>query len=447
MTDAPAPLLDEPSPANKQHTLLRTMGLWSLVVYGVGDMLGAGIYVTIGQAVGVVGNTVWLTFLASMLAAMFTGLSYACLGSRYPRSAGAAYIAQRAFGRPMLSYMIGLAVAASGLTSMATASNGFAEYFSKLTGPLPTRLVVIGFIIVLTMVNLRGMRESTWLNILCTTIEAGGLVFIVIVGLRYWGNVDYLEMPQHATIGPTSLVLQGAVLTFYSFVGFEDLLNVSEEVKDVERNLPRALIMALIIVAILYAAVSITAISVVPHAELAGSGGPLVEVVRRAAPWCPPILFTGVCLFAITNTALLNYIMGSRLIYGMAQQGLLPAVLGRVHAKRRTPHVAILALMLVVIALAMVGDIKVLAKATSVLLLAVFTIINLALVVLKNRNGEPKGTFEVPTFVPVIGALICLVLIWHAQIWELLIALILLAAIAILYVLVSRRHRSAGLPD
>lgn len=447
MTDVSSPPREKPALAREEHALLRTMGFWSLAIYGVGDMLGSGIYALIGKAAGVMGNAIWLAFLASMFAAMFTGLSYACLGSRYPRSAGAAYIAQRAFGWPMLSYLIGLAVVASGLTSMATASRAFAGYFMELSGPLPAPLIILGFILLLTIINLRGMQESTWVNILCTTIEGGGLVFIVIVGLRYWGGVNYLEMPPHATVGPASLVLQGAVLTFYAFVGFEDLLNVSEEVKDVERNLPRALVTALFVVAGLYTAVSITAISVVPHAELAESGGPLVEVVRQAAPWCPPVLFTGVCLFAITNTALLNYIMGSRLVYGMAHQGLLPAVLGRVHFKRRTPDSAILILMLIVIALAMAGDISVLAKATSVLLLGVFTIINLALVVLKRRQGEPKGTFEVPLFVPVVGAIICVVLISHAQIRELLIALILLAGIAILYVLVSRRHRRTGLPD
>jgi basic amino acid/polyamine antiporter, APA family len=444
MSSAPHSLQGKPTPAGEHHALLRTMGFWALTVYGVGDMLGTGIYALIGKAAGVMGNAVWMAFAGSMLAAMFTGLSYACLGSRYPRSAGAAYIAQRAFGRPMLSYMVGLAVAASGLTSMATASRAFAGYILELTGIAPLPLLIVGFIVFLTAVNLRGMRESTFVNLVCTVIEAGGLVFIVIVGLRWWGSVNYLQLPPREDTAPISLALQGAVLTFYAFIGFEDLLNVSEEVKDVERTLPRALVLALLIVAGLYAAVSITAISVVPHAELAQSSGPLVEVVRRAAPWCPPALFTGVCLFAIANTSLLNYIMGSRLIYGMARQGLLPAVLGRLHPSRRTPYVAILCLMVVVMALALVGDISGLAKATAVLLLGVFTILNTALVLLKNRPGEPRGTFEVPVVIPLGGIVICILLLAHAQRQELTLAGVLLLLILVHYAL-TRQTRQADI--
>jgi len=418
------------------------MGFWSLTIYGAGDMLGTGIYALVGKAAGIMGNAVWMAFAGSMLAAMFTGLSYACLGSRYPRSAGAAYITQRAFGRPMLSYVVGLAVAASGLTSMATAARAFAGYVLELTGVAPMPLLIIGFILLLTLINLRGMQESAFVNMVCTLIEAGGLVFIVIVGLRWWGSVDYLQLPPQENVAPVALTLQGAVLTFYAFIGFEDLLNVSEEVKNVERTLPRALMLALLIVAALYAAVSITAVSVVPHAELARSSGPLVEVVQRAAPWCPPVLFTGICLFAIANTALLNYIMGSRLIYGMARQGLLPAVLGRLLPSRRTPHVAILCLMAMVLILTLVGDISGLAKATAVLLLGVFTILNAALVVLKNRPGEPRGTFEVPVVIPVGGILICILLLAHAQRQELILAGGLLLLIVVLYAATGKTRQA-----
>lgn len=443
MANAPHGLQNGPTPPGEHHALLRTMGFWSLTIYGAGDMLGTGIYALVGKAAGIMGNAVWMAFAGSMLAAMFTGLSYACLGSRYPRSAGAAYITQRAFGRPMLSYVVGLAVAASGLTSMATAARAFAGYVLELTGVAPMPLLIIGFILLLTLINLRGMQESAFVNMVCTLIEAGGLVFIVIVGLRWWGSVDYLQLPPQENVAPVALTLQGAVLTFYAFIGFEDLLNVSEEVKNVERTLPRALMLALLIVAALYAAVSITAVSVVPHAELARSSGPLVEVVQRAAPWCPPVLFTGVCLFAIANTALLNYIMGSRLIYGMARQGLLPAVLGRLLPSRRTPHVAILCLMAIVLILALVGDISGLAKATAVLLLCVFTILNTALVVLKNRPGEPRGTFEVPVVIPIGGILICILLLGHAQRQELILAGVLLLLIVVLYA-ATGKTRQAG---
>jgi basic amino acid/polyamine antiporter, APA family len=421
--------------------LVRTMGLWSLAIYGVGDMLGSGIYALVGKAAGIMGNAIWAAFLASMTAALLTGMSYACLGSRYPRAAGAAYVTQRAFRRPLLSYVLGLAVMASGLTSMATASRAFAGYFGELFGRVAPEMLIVGFILVLTLVNFWGMRESTWLNIVCTTIEVGGLVFIIAIGLPYWGGVDYLEIPAASPDGLTStLILQGAVLTFFSFIGFEDMLNVAEEVKDVRRNLPRAMILAMGIVTMIYIAVGITAISVVPHAELAASPGPLVEVVRRAAPWFPPSLFTAVGIFAITNTALLNYVMGSRLVYGMARQGLLPRVLGRVHHARRTPHVAIAALMAIVLTLALSGEIAGLAKATAVLLLGAFVVVNAALIVLKFRRDEPKGTFEVPFVVPLGGIGVCGLLIGHAQRQELFIVGIILLGIGILYLITRPKN-------
>jgi basic amino acid/polyamine antiporter, APA family len=187
------------------------------------------------------------------------------------------------------------------------------------------------------------------------------------------------------------MVLQGAVLTFYSFVGFEDMINVVEEVKDPQRTFPSAIVIAMIAVTLIYLAVSVSAVSVLPWQELAVSRQPLVDVVRRAAPAFPPLVFSLIALFAITNTALLNYIMGSRIVYGMARQGLLPRFLGTVHPVRRTPHYAILCLMGLVLVLGLGFDIRPLAKATSVLLMAVFALINGALLVLQRRRNEPKG--------------------------------------------------------
>jgi amino acid transporter len=413
------------------------MGFWALVLYGVGDMLGSGIYALIGKAAGVLGNAVWLGFGVSMLAALLSGLSYAALGSRYPRAGGEAYVTQRAFGRPLLSYLVGLAVIASGLTSMGTQARAFAGYFGGVIASIPFPAVVVAFILTLTLVNFWGMRESAWLNIVCTLVELSGLVIIVAAAVRYWGGVNYLEMPSSAAGHPpglsAALILQGAVLTFYSFIGFEDMINVSEEVKNPHRNFPLAIMAALAIVTVVYMAVSISAVSVVPHAELAASSQPLVEVARRAAPWFPSSVFTGIALFAIVNTALLNYIMGSRLAYGMARQGLLPAPLGRVHPRRRTPYMAILTLMVLVLVLVTLGDISALASATSALLLLVFMVVNAALIVLQRRLDEPKGAFEAPAFVPVGGVIVCAALLTRAPPRALLIAAALLVGIVLLY--------------
>ncbi len=416
------------------------MGLAALIIYGVGDMLGAGIYGLVGKAAKQLGNMVWLAFVVSMIAAIFTGLSYASLGSRYPRAAGAAYIVGHAFHKRALAYVVGLTVLSSGLTSLAAASRVAAGYFGNFVPGAPPLLVSIGFVVALALVTFRGMRESTWLNVVCTTIEVGGLVFIVLVGARYLGGgIDYLDATSVAN--PTGalgagIVLPAAVLTFYAFVGFEDMLNVTEEVKDVRRTFPIGLIAAVLITTLVYILISVVAISVVPHAELAASEKPLVEVARRAAPWLPSSVFTGIAIFAVMNTALLNFIMGSRLVYGMAGQGLLPPWLGKIHPTRRTPHVAVLALTAIVLALVLAGDISSLARATSILILVVFVIVNASLIVLQRRPGEAKGALEVPWPVPAIGIVVCLALISGAQRAELLIAGALVLGAIVTYLVV-----------
>lgn len=394
-------------------SLKRTMGLGALVIYGVGDMLGAGIYGLVGKAAGTMGHLMWLGFCGAMLAALFTGLSYACIGSRYPRAAGAAYVTARAYGRPWLTWLVGLAVAASGLTSMATGSRVIAGYLQRLGLDLPTPALALGALALVALVVFRGIRESAWMNAVCTTVEVAGLLFVIAVGLPYWGGVDLTTPPP--TVEDTGdlarVLVQGAVLTFFSFLGFEDLLNVAEEAKDPERNLPIALVTALFVATAIYLAVCVTALAVLTPAELGASKAALVDVVGRAAPWFPPAAFTGIGIFAVANTALLNFVMGSRLLYGMSRQGLLPRAVGLVHASRGTPWVAILVLLSVVTVLMLAGDIDALASATSLLLLTAFVVVNLALVVLKLKPEEPRGRFEVPLAVPIVGALICAALI------------------------------------
>jgi amino acid transporter len=420
------------------------MGLFSLVVYGVGDMVGAGIYGTVGKAAGHLGNAVWMGFGVSMIAAMLTGLSYASLASRYPRAAGAAYVTHRAFHLPFLSYLIGLAVAASGLTSMGTQANVFADnLFALVQGP---RLAwVLLFLGAMTLINLWGIRQSMWTNLLCTTVEVGGLLFIIAVGARFWGSVNYLETPDIVDAQgvvarqglSASLLLTGAVLTFYAFIGFEDMLNVSEEVKEPRWTMPRGIILAQVIAALLYIAVAVTAVSVVNYQELAAADSPMNAIASRAAPWLPEKTYVYITLFAVANTFLINYVMGSRLLYGMAKQGLVPAALGRVHASRHTPHVAILVLLVIVICLALLNDslryiqgftrgdiqdflaellksgpISSLASATSLLLLFSFMIVNGALIALKLRKGEPRGGFEVHFIIPALGMLVNAALIF-----------------------------------
>lgn len=417
------------------QNLHRHIGLFALVIYGVGDILGAGIYALIGKAAGEMGNGIWMAFLASMVAAGLTGLSYASLGSRYPRAGGASFFAHHAFKSNFLAYVIGLAALSSGVTSMAAGSRAFAGYFSTLVSAVPVDWVVVVFCLVLAGVVIRGIRESMWMNILCTGIELGGLLLVIAVGAKFIGSVDYTSIVTVANPAGDlsfSLILSGAVLTFYSFVGFEDIINVSEEVKNPESNMPKGILLAVCIASIIYVTISLVAVSVIPAAELAASSAPLVDVVKRAAPWFPPVAFAFIAMFAVANTALLNFIMGSRLIYGMANQGLMPKVLGKVSA-RRTPYVSSLAVLGFMLVLALTGNIASLARATSVLLLICFMMVNLALVALKHRKDEPKGRFEIPTIVPLLGTIVCALMLSYAKLEEFRVAGAILCVIVVLY--------------
>jgi amino acid transporter len=445
--------LSNPPTERERPELHRSIGPVQLALYGLGSMLGAGIYGLIGKAAGQVGNAVWLAFVVALIAALLTALSYASLGSRYPRAAGAAYVTERAFNLPLLSFVVGLALVCSGLTSVATQSRVFAANLATLfhLDSIPLWWLALGFLLVLAGIVFRGTRESMWVNVLCTLVEASGLILVVAVGISHWGSVDYLEMPPDAADQGEGLVLvQGAVLTFFAFIGFEDTFNVAEECRDPKR-IPLGLILAMSMAAVLYIAVAVTAVSVVPWPELAEAPGPITEVVNRAAPLIPPIVFTGITLFAVANTALVNYVTASRLIYGMADQGLLPLRFGDVHADRRTPHIAIAALFLVAAPLALFGTIAELAAATVLLLLLVFTVVNGALFVLKGRKGEQPGYFEIPRIIPALGALVCMALIvvrvgsgdWEAP----AIAGVLLAgAVAICLLLRPKTQAAARAP-
>lgn len=406
--------LREKTESGEEPALRRSVGPFQMALYGLGSMLGAGIYGLIGKAAGEVGNAVWLAFLVALVAALLTALSYASLGSRYPRAAGAVYVAHRAYGFPLLSFLVGLALVCSGLTSVATQSRVFGANFMELFGfdGLPVVTIALCYLFAMTVIVFRGIQEAMWVNVLCTVVSIAGLLLVVAVGISYWGSVDYLETPPASGGDQTFLiVIQGAVLAFFAFIGFEDMYNVAEEVRDPETTIPLGLISAMLIAALIYVAVAITAVSVVPWQDLAAAPGPITEVVARAAPAVPPVLFTAITIFAVANTGLVNFVTASRLLYGMSRQNLLPNHLGRVHRHRRTPHIAILVLFLILVPLALLGTIAELAAATVLLLLTVFAVVNGSLFILKGRESEQPGRFEIPRIIPALGFLVCLGLI------------------------------------
>jgi len=270
---------------------------------------------------------------------------------------------------------------------------------------------VVGILLLLAAINFRGMRESSTTNIIATMVELTGLLIVIVAGAIFISDTPDTSIS--LTIAASSevswtAIARGAALGFFAFIGFEDMVNVAEEVKDPERNMPRAILIALVVTGFVYLLVVVVATTVLSPATLADSEAPLLSVVQRATDAVPDRLFTLIALFAVANTGLLNFIMGSRLIYGMSRQGLLPSALGTVHPKRQTPHLAILAVLLVALALALSGTLTYLAGTTSLLLLLVFFTVNLSLLTIKRRDSKPMRTFCAPRVIPIAGALTCL---------------------------------------
>ena len=407
--------------ATHNTQLVRRISLISLIFYGIGDILGAGIYGLVGKAAGLMGNGVWLAFLISAAAAIFTGLTYASLGSRYPRAAGIAYILKKSFGSNFLAYVFGIMVLCSGLVSMATASRAFSGYLTGMLPFLSLNMGILVFMALLTLIVLKGIKESMWANTICTIIELSGLLLVIAVGVSFIGNANLMDFTSEQNPTPQiqmPLVLTGAILTFYSFMGFEDIMNVAEEVENPQRNLPIGIIVAVLVSSVVYMLISIIAVSVIPSQELAKSTQPLVDVVAKAAPWFPSKIFSFISMFAIANTALLNFIMGSRLIYGMSREKLLPKFLGYVSAKTHTPITATFVCIAIVLFMAFTGEIAILAKSSSLLLLSGFFMMNISLIILKKKNPEEKGRFEIPYAIPVFGALLAVTLIFSATFEE-----------------------------
>jgi amino acid transporter len=397
----------------KPPQLRRSLGFWALAFYGIGDILGAGIYALVGKVAGVAGAASWAAFAVALVVAGLTAVTYAELGGRFPRSAGESFFTQQAFGRPGLSLVVGWVVLCSGILSLATVSVAFGGYMSGLVPGLPSSVTVVGILLLLAAINFRGMRESSTTNIVATMVELTGLLIVIVVGALFLGRTPDVGVAQTIEASRDvdwTGIARGAALGFFAFIGFEDMVNVAEEVKDPERNMPRAILTALCVTGIVYLVVVIVATSVVPTAALAESEAPLLSVVQASTDAVPDRLFTLIALFAVANTGLLNFIMGSRLIYGMSRQGLLPSALGKVHPGRRTPHLAILTVLGVALALALSGTLTYLAGTTSMLLLLVFFTVNLSLVTIKRRDRKPVRSFCAPFAIPIVGAVTCLAL-------------------------------------
>jgi amino acid transporter len=396
--------------------LKRAIGRRGLLLLVVGDVLGAGIYTLVGEVAGEAGGALWLALLVALAMALLTAASYVELVTRFPRAGGAAVFAHRAFRSEPVSFLVGFCGLAAGITSVAALALAFGgEYLAEIVD-LPPVPVALAFLLVIGLLNARGISESVGANVVMTLVESAGLVLVIVLGAVVVGRGDadagrLSDLPAGGGAGVTLAVLAGAALAFYSFVGFETSANIAEETRDVRRNYPVALIGGLLVAGALYLLVGLVVTLTVPADRLAGSTGPLLEVVSVADVGLPPWLFAVVALVAVANTALLTGIYASRLAYGMASDGLLPPVLSRVLPGRRTPWVAIVATLAASMALTFTGDLGDLANTMVLLLLVTFASTNLAVLVLRRRPGEgERDHVRVPTVLPVLGLLACVAL-------------------------------------
>jgi basic amino acid/polyamine antiporter, APA family len=387
-----------------QPELIRALGLGALIIYGVGDILGAGIYALIGKIAGHAGFFTWLSFAIAMAIVSLTALSYSELGSRLPKSGGVSVYIEEAFGSPWCSLLAGLLLFCATILSMSTLAHAFVGYLRALGFSIPNWLGVFGFLLLLLLINLRGIKQSSRANIISTSIEVSGLLIVFICGAWYLttSHTDTIA-PSIEKIPSIRDVLQGAALAFFAFTGFEDMANVAEEVKQPEKNIPRALLSSVGIAGLLYLGVSWTATAVIPGSELSHSKAPLLDVVTKSYPAIPKYLFSIIAMFAVSNSTLLNYITASRLLYGMSKTNLLPQFLQRVHSTFHTPYVTILAIFPLVLGLVLTSDLGKLASSTSALVLLVFSLSNLALIKIKWDEKKKKRRakiFRIPLWVP-----------------------------------------------
>ncbi|MDV7987377.1 APC family permease [Rhodococcus sp. IEGM 1374] len=406
-----------------------------LFVFILGDVLGAGIYALVGEIAGEVGGAIWLPMLVALLMALLTAASYAELVTKYPRAGGAAVFAQRAYGRPLVSFLVGFSMLAAGVTSAAGLALAFSGDYLGVFLDVPAVPAAVVFLLLVGLLNARGITESLRANLAMTVVEVSGLVLIVALAGLVLSRGDgtpsrVLEFTDQTT--PTLAVLGAALLAFYSFVGFETSANIAEEVEDVRRVYPRALLGAVTVAGVVYVLVGLAVSTVVPADTLAQSSGPLLEVVAAADAGIPPWVFSLVALVAVANGALLTMIMASRLTFGMARDGLLPGALAKVLPGRKTPWAAIVATTVVAMVLCSTGSVAALAETVVLLLLFVFISTNVAVLMLRSDRAD-SGHFRTPTALPVLALITCAVLLTQQSAATWLRAGLLLAVGVALY--------------
>ncbi|MFX1327819.1 MAG: APC family permease [Promethearchaeota archaeon] len=429
----------------KKPKLKRRVSLFALTIYGVGNILGAGIYGLIGSVVGITGNLSWLSFILASITGAFTGLSYAELSAMYPKSAAEFVYTEEAFKKRILSFILGWIIIFSGVLSASTVSLVFGGYLSDLfnvTSIFINVILAIILVILLSIINLIGIKTSTRTNIIFTLIEASGLIIIIILGFSGDQKPNYFILPS----GSSFLVVFSAVaLVFFAFIGFEDIANIAEEVKEPQKNLPKAIIYSIIITTILYCFTAISVVKILPYSTIAASNAPLKQVAEKILGSAGGIILSLIALFATANTVLIMLIVTSRMMYGMARDKALPDRLSKISPKYRTPIISVLLTACCTIIPIFFGDISIVAHATVFGVLITFFLVNISLIALRKSKPELERPFILkPSYkgfpiIALLGSIICIALLFTFNwITVLIQVIIIVSGIIVFYAMKSK---------
>lgn len=403
-----------------ESQLKQTLSFWQLTFFGVGTMIGAGIYVLVGKVAGIAGMATPFAFAMSAVLAGFTACSYAELGARIPRSAGAVVYVKSGLRLNWLSTVVGWLVIASGVISAASILNGFVGYLDVFV-EIPHWITISLLTLLLGGMAVVGVGESVGLVVGITLLEMAGLLFVVLMAGESLGDLPARAselMPEFSADG-FGIVMGASFLAFFAFVGFEDLANLAEEARNPRRDLPRAVILAMVITTVLYILISLVAVLSLSAEQLAASDAPLADILALKSGNLS-LFISGISLIAVINGALAQIIMGSRVVYGMAENGLAPRMFSYVLPKRKTPLPATIVIALIIWILAVAFPIVPLARATSFVILTVFCLVNLSLFLLKIRGPHPEGVVRYPVWFPLAGLVLSVAFLGY-QVWQLLV--------------------------
>lgn len=428
-----------------RYHLKKDIGLLEAILYGIGIILGAGIYALIGVGAGVAGNALWISFLVGAFIAAFTGFSYAELSSMYPKEAAEYVYTKHAFRKEVLSFIVQWVMFFTVVVSIPAVALGFAGYWNFLFGG-SIIFIAIALIAAMSFLNYFGIKESAKYNNVSTIIEASGLAAVILLGLYYGiGNDVFSSMDFFASPGGIGGILAGTTIVYFAFIGFENIANISEEAKHAKEIIPKAILISLAISAVIYVLVAIAAVSILGWEALSASKAPLAEAAEKVIPGSSGVLAV-IALFATSNTVLILLIVGSRLLYGLSSNGSLPAFLSRI-GERGTPYFSVLTILALSGLSLLLGGIKKLAHLTDLGIFIVYIFVNLSVIVLRYREPDAKRLFRSPLnigrfpLMAFMGILLNLLMFYFFDFMTFVYGILLSAAGFVVYFLFDKNHQ------